>query len=65
MLPSLKDARLTHDPPLRLVDVAQAAGVSVSLVSMIESGYQSTPRARARIAEAVGASLGSFWEPSQ
>lgn len=61
--PTLKEARLSHDPPLRLIDVANAAGVSVSLVSMVESGYYCTAAKRAAIAAAVGASLGSFWEP--
>jgi hypothetical protein len=64
VLASLKDARLSHDPPLRLVDVARAAGVSVSLVSMVESGYASSESSRSAIACAVGASLGSFWGPS-
>jgi hypothetical protein len=58
---ALKQARLAHDPPLRLVDVAQKAGVSVSLVSMVESGYVCGQEKRAAIAQAVGASYGSFW----
>lgn len=62
MLPSLKDARLSHDPPLRLVDVAKAAGVSVSLVCMVEKGYVPPAATREAIAQAVGASLGSFWD---
>lgn len=62
MLASLKDARLSHDPPLRLVDVAERAGCSVSLVSMVESGYVCGEGARAAIAAAVGASYGQFWE---
>lgn len=62
MLLSLKDARLSHDPPLRLVDVAEKAGCSLSLVSMAESGYRCSSQARAAIALAVGASYGSFWE---
>ena len=56
---SLKRARLSHDPPLRLIDVAKAAGVSVSLVCMVEKGYESP--SREAIALAVGASYGSFW----
>lgn len=63
MLHPLKAARLNHDPPLRLADVAAAAGVSVSLVSMAESGYRCSEDKRAAIAAAVGASYGSFWEP--
>jgi hypothetical protein len=63
VLHPLKQARLSHDPPLRLVDVAAAAGVSVSLVSMAESGYHCSEDKRAAMAAAVGASLGSFWEP--
>lgn len=59
MLQSLRDARLTHDPPLRLVDVAAKAGVSVSLVCMVEKGLDSP--SREAIALAVGASYGSFW----
>jgi transcriptional regulator with XRE-family HTH domain len=61
---SLKATRLSHDPPLRLIDVAHLAGVSVSLVSMVESGYASTEESRAAIAQAVGASYGSFWPPA-
>lgn len=62
MLPSLKETRLSHEPPLRLVDVAKKAGVSISLVSMMESGYRCSEEKRAAVAQAVGASLGSFWE---
>lgn len=62
MLASLKDARLSHEPPLRLKDVAEKAGCSVSLVSMAESGYACSEGARAAIAQAVGASYGRFWE---
>lgn len=61
MLSSLKDARLSHDPPLRLIDVATQAGCAVSLVSMVESGYLCSERTRSAIAQAVGASYGSFW----
>lgn len=57
----LKQAR--HDQDLRLVDVAEKAGCSVSLVSMTESGYVPPLETRARIAGAVGASAGSFWPP--
>jgi transcriptional regulator with XRE-family HTH domain len=60
MLASLKEARLAHHPPLRLIDVAERAGVSVSLVCMVEKGLQSP--SREAIAQAVGASYGSFWE---
>lgn len=60
MLASLKDARLSHEPPLRLVDVAQRAGCSVSLVCMVEKGLESP--SRDAIARAVGASYGSFWQ---
>jgi hypothetical protein len=63
VLHPLKAARLNHDPPLRLLDVATEAGVSVSLVSMVESGYACSQERRAAIAAAVGASYGSFWEP--
>lgn len=63
MLASLKDARLSHDPPLRLIDVAQSAGCAVSLVSMVESGYTCSEAKRSAIALAVGASYGAFWEP--
>jgi transcriptional regulator with XRE-family HTH domain len=55
----LKQARTDLD--LRLVDVAEKAGCSVSLVSMTESGYVPPLDTRARIACAVGASAGSFW----
>jgi transcriptional regulator with XRE-family HTH domain len=59
----LKEARLSHDPPLRLIDVAERAGVSVSLVSMLETGRVCSDEKMAAIAHAVGASYGSFWEP--
>lgn len=65
MLASLKDARLSHDPPLRLVDVAQAAGCAVSLVCMVEKGYECRHETRAAIAHAVGASYGTFWSTVQ
>lgn len=61
MFSSLRDARLQHDPPLRLIDVAREAGVSVSLVSMLESGRVCSDEKKAAIAQAVGASYGSFW----
>lgn len=64
MLSSLRDARLAHDPPLRLVDVATQAGVSISAVSMLESGRVCSDEKMAAIAQAVGASYGSFWECS-
>jgi hypothetical protein len=57
--PSLRDARLSHDPPLRLIDVAEKARCSVSLVCMVEKGLESP--SREAIALAVGASYGSFW----
>lgn len=56
---SLKQQRRAQG--LRLADVAQDAGCSISLVSMVESGYMAGTPARASIAAAVGASLGSFW----
>jgi hypothetical protein len=59
---NLRETRLSHNPPLRLIDVAEKAGVSVSLVSMVESGYLCGEAKRSAIACAVGASLGSFWE---
>lgn len=46
---------------LRLVDVAERAGVAVSLVSMAEHGYRPGPKSQKAIAHAVGASTGSFW----
>ncbi len=64
MLDQLRDQRLSHTPPLRLVDVAEKAGVSVSLVCMVEKGYECSEAKRTAIALAVGASYGSFW-PSE
>ncbi len=61
MLQSLKDARLSHDPPLRLIDVAERAQCSVSLVSMVERGAPCSQAKREALALAVGASYGSFW----
>lgn len=65
MSASLRDARLSHDPPLRLVDVAERAGLSVSLVSMVERGGPCSDGAKTALALAVGASYGSFWEPQR
>ena len=62
MLTTLKDARLSHEPPLRLIDVAERAGCSVSLVSMVERGAPCSDGAKTALALAVGASYGSFWE---
>ena len=58
---SLRAARLSKDPPLRLIDVASTAGVSVSLVSQVERGGPCSEAAKAALAAAVGASYGSFW----
>lgn len=56
---TLKEVRLQQG--LRLIDVANRAGCSVSAVSMIESGWKPTVQLRTAVAHAVGASLGSFW----
>lgn len=56
---TLKDTRLEQG--LRLKDVAQKAGCSISAVSMIESGWQPSLELRTAVAHAVGASVGSFW----
>jgi transcriptional regulator with XRE-family HTH domain len=55
----LRDAR--ESKRLRQADVAKTAGCSIALVSMVEAGYMPPEPTRARIAEAVGATLGSFW----
>jgi transcriptional regulator with XRE-family HTH domain len=55
----LRAARQARE--LRLRDVAERAGCSVSLVSMVENGYRPSLNVRERIAVAVGASAGSFW----
>jgi transcriptional regulator with XRE-family HTH domain len=47
---------------LRLKDVAALAGCSISLVSMVESGYIPPLHRREGIARALGASVGSFWQ---
>ncbi len=62
MLQSLKDARLSHEPPLRLVDVAKRAGCAISLVSMVERGAPCSEEMRVKLALAVGASYGRFWD---
>lgn len=59
--PTLKQTRLALQ--LRQEDVAKRAGCSISLVSMVESGYRPPEPIRAAIAGAVGATLGSFWGP--
>lgn len=56
---SLKETRLEQG--LRLTDVAKRAGCSISVVSMTESGYKPSVQLRSAMAQAVGASLGSFW----
>jgi transcriptional regulator with XRE-family HTH domain len=38
---------------LRLADVAERAGISIGLLSMIENGYRSTASVRSRIAAAL------------
>lgn len=56
----LRDRR--RELGLRQEDVADAAGVSIAFVSMLESGYR--PRSTVKleaVAAAVGASYGSFW----
>lgn len=45
----------------RLVDVAEGAGCSTGLVSMVESGYIPSPAMQQGIAGALGASVGSYW----
>jgi transcriptional regulator with XRE-family HTH domain len=57
---ALREARLAKG--LRQKDVAEAAGCSISLVSMTE-GCAAGTQAREAMARAVGASLGSFWPP--
>lgn len=46
---------------MRLKDVAELADVSISTVSTVESGYVPPIRTQQQIAQAVGASAGSFW----
>lgn len=46
---------------MRLKDVADRAGVSISTVSTVESGYVPPLGTQQSIARAVGASVGSFW----
>ena len=55
----LRQARLAQAKRLR--DVAEEAGCSTGLVSMVERGGPASERVRQRMAQAVGASLGSFW----
>lgn len=50
-----------HAQGLRLKDVADEAGVSISLVSTVEAGYVPPLRTQQRLAGALGASSGSFW----
>ena len=56
---SIRETRKAQN--LRLADVAAAASCSVSLVSMVESGYKPGFKARKRIGDALGASAGYFW----
>jgi transcriptional regulator with XRE-family HTH domain len=55
----LRDAR--QEQGLRLKDVADTAGVSISLVSTMEAGYLPPLHTREKVARALGASSGSFW----
>lgn len=53
-------ARDTHQ--LTLAQVAKRAGCSVSTVSIVEAGYVPPLNTRERLAAALGASAGSFWQ---
>lgn len=58
----LRNARTEQG--LRLKDVADEAGVSISLVSTMEAGYVPPLGTQERVARALGASSGSFWPPA-
>lgn len=55
----LRDAR--EQLGLLQREVADEAGCAVSLVCMAENGLRPSPAMQDRIAQAVGASAGSFW----
>jgi transcriptional regulator with XRE-family HTH domain len=57
---SIRAAR--QDAQMRLADVASKASCSVSLISMVESGYRPGAKAREQIGKALGASSGHFWK---
>ena len=44
-----------------MVDVADQAGISVSLISMIEHGYVPAKASREKLATALGVEPGVFW----
>lgn len=54
-----KQARKALD--LRLCDVAERAGCSIGLVSMVESGYIPPAATRGRIAKALGQGTEKLW----
>lgn len=58
-LSTCKRTRL--DLELRLVDVAERAGVSVGYLSMCESGYIPKAAVRERIAKALGCEAAGIW----
>lgn len=55
----LREAR--EDAGLTQQDVAARALCSHPLISMAEKGYEPAPATQQRIAQALGASVGSFW----
>lgn len=57
---SFRDARKAQN--LRLKDVADRAGMSTGMVSMIENGLKPSRTTAKRMAEAIGRDPGEFWE---
>jgi len=57
---SFRDIRKAQG--LRLVDVAERAGMSAGMVSMVENGLRPSPRTGAKLAGVLGRVPQDFWE---
>jgi transcriptional regulator with XRE-family HTH domain len=55
----VRDARKALD--LRLVDVAEKAGIATSLISMIEHGYVPSAKTREKLAKALNCEPDTLW----
>lgn len=56
---AVREARKALD--LRLIDVAETAGMSVSHISMIEHGYTPARASREKLSKALGVEPGQLW----
>lgn len=47
---------------LKLAEVAEKAGLSTSMVSMVENGLRPSPKTGRKLAAVFGRDPGEFWE---